>query len=376
MDFSYSEEQQAVRELAAQIIGDGASDERLQAFDPAGEGLDRELWRALADANLLGTALPEANGGMGLDLLALCGLLEQAGRHTAPVPLVPALVLGALPIAEFGTPAQRERWLPRVIAGETLLTAALTELGGADPARPRTRATPDGDGWRLDGAKECVPAAELAERVLVPARGDDGTTGVFLLDPRQAGVTLERQQSTNREPQSRIELAGAAVSADDVLGDRGDGARIVRWLGERAAVAYSAVQLGVAEAALERTAAYTSERKQFGRPIGSFQAVSLRAADAYISVEAMRCTLQQAVYRLDAGLPAAREVAAAKWWSCRGGQDVVHTAQHLHGGIGADLDYPIHRYFLWAKQNELQLGGAQSWLARLGALLVSEERAS
>ena len=370
MDFSYSEAQQAVRELAAQIIGDGASDERLRAFDSSGEGLDRELWRALADANLLGTSLPEANGGVGLDLLALCGLLEQAGRHTAPVPLVPVLVLGALPIAEFGRPAQRAHLLPGVIAGETLLTAALTELGGADPVRPRTRATRDGDGWRLNGAKECVPAAQLAERVLVPARTDEGATGVFMLDPRAAGVTLEPQQSTNHEPQSRIELAGARVSADDVLGDASAGGEIVHWLEERAAVAYSALQLGVAEAALERTAAYTCERKQFGRLIGSFQGVSLRAADAYISVEAMRATLQQAVYRLDAGLPAAREVAAAKWWSCRGGQDVVHTAQHLHGGIGADVEYPIHRYFLWAKQNELQLGGASQQLARLGALLV------
>ncbi len=143
------------------------------------------------------------------------------------------------------------------------------------------------------------------------------------------------------------------------------------WLEERAQVGLAALQLGIAEEALRRTAAYTSQRKQFGKPIGSFQGVSLRAADAYIDVEALRSTLWQAIWRLEEGLPATAQVAAAKWWACRGGQRVVHSAQHLHGGIGADLDYPIHRYFLWARQVELTLGGAAPQLARIGAQLAT-----
>ena len=134
-----------------------------------------------------------------------------------------------------------------------------------------------------------------------------------------------------------------------------------------------AIQLGVAEEALRRTAEYITQRKQFNRPIATFQGVTMRAADAYIDIECMRSTLYQAAWRLSAGLSAGPEVAAARWWACRGGQRVVHTAQHLHGGIGSDVDYPIHRFFLWSKQLELMLGGASQQLARLGRMLVGDE---
>ena len=173
-----------------------------------------------------------------------------------------------------------------------------------------------------------------------------------------------------------LTLSGVALGAGDVLGDPHQGADIVRWIEARSLVGLCAIQVGVAQEALRRTAEYTAQRKQFGRPIATFQSVALRAADAYIDVEAMRSTLWQAAWRVDAGRPAARQVAAAKWWACRAGQRVVHTAQHLHGGMGADLDYPIHRYFLWAKQVELVLGGAGPQLARLGRLLARDEEGS
>jgi alkylation response protein AidB-like acyl-CoA dehydrogenase len=160
-----------------------------------------------------------------------------------------------------------------------------------------------------------------------------------------------------------------------VLADPARGAEIVEWIMDRALVGLCAIQLGVAEEALRRTAEYTRTRKQFGRPIASFQGVALRAADAYIDLEAMRSTLLQAAWRVAEDLPARPEVAAAKWWACRGGQRVVHTAQHLHGGIGADIDYPIHRFFLWSKQLDVTLGGATRQLARLGAMLVEGPRA-
>ena len=192
--------------------------------------------------------------------------------------------------------------------------------------------------------------------------------------PAARASALERELATNREPQARLTLDGAKLSEDAVLGDPSGGAEIVEWLLDRALVGLCAIQLGVAEEALRRTAEYTRTRRQFGRPIASFQGVALRAADAYIDLEAMRSTLLQAAWRVAEGLPARAEVAAAKWWACRGGQRVVHTAQHLHGGIGADVDYPIHRFFLWSKQLDVTLGGASRQLARLGALLVAEPR--
>ena len=219
-----------------------------------------------------------------------------------------------------------------------------------------------------------MPAAELAGGILVPARTGEDAVGAFLLDPSVAGVALQRQVTTNREPHGRLELAGARVPADAVLGDPQGGAAIVGWIAERARVALCAVQVGVAEEALRRTAEYTGERRQFGRPIAAFQGVAIRAADAFVDVEAMGATLWQAAWRLAEGLPSDREVAAASWWACLGGQRVVHAAQHLHGGISSDVHFPIHRFLLWSKQLELSLGGANRELARLGALLAAGPR--
>ena len=168
MDFSFTDEQQALRELAAKIFGDLCTHERLRELEAAGECFDRSLWSELAKANLLGVAIDEAHGGMGMGFLELAQLLEEAGRNVAPVPLVPTLVLGALPIAEFGSDAQRAHFLPRVASGDAVLTAALVEPENEDPAAPDTVAARDGDGWRLDGMKLSVPFAGQAERIAIP----------------------------------------------------------------------------------------------------------------------------------------------------------------------------------------------------------------
>jgi alkylation response protein AidB-like acyl-CoA dehydrogenase len=370
VDFSLSTEQEAVRDLARRIFSERCSDERIRSLERSGEWFDAELWAELVKANLAGLALREDVGGSGFGLFEAALVLQEAGRHLAPVPLFASLVLGGLPLDRFGSDAQRRRWLAPAAAEGLVLTAAFVEAASHDPARPRTTARREGAGHRLDGVKECVPAGTLAKLFLVPARTDAGV-GVFLVEPGAAGVALERAVATNREPQARLVLDGVKVGPDAVLGAPGAGAAVVAWTLERAWVALAAIQLGVAEEALRRTADYTRTRRQFGRPIASFQGVALRAADAYIDLEAMRSTLLQAAWRVAAGLPAAAEVAAAKWWACRGGQRVVHTAQHLHGGIGADVDYPIHRFFLWSKQLDVTLGGASRQLARLGALLAA-----
>ena len=373
MDFSFSSEQEAVRDLARKLFSERCSDERTQQLERSGVWYDEALWAELVKTNLVGLALPEDVGGSGFGMLEVALVLEEAGRHLAPVPWFASLVLGGLPIARFGSAAQRQRWLTPAASEGLVLTAALIEAGSADPSRPRVTARRDGKTWRLDGVKECVPAGMLARLLLVPAATPDGV-GVFLVEPGDPGVALERQIATHREPQARLTLDGAKLAQGAVLGDPNGGAGIVEWLLDRALVGICAIQLGVAEEALRRTAEYTRTRRQFGRPIASFQGVALRAADAYIDLEAMRSTLLQAAWRVAEELPARAEVAAAKWWACRGGQRVAHTAQHLHGGIGADIDYPIHRFFLWSKQLDVTLGGASRQLARLGALLVDEPR--
>src|SRR4029453_2703694 len=193
MDFGFSPEQEALRDLARSICQDHATHDRLKVVERDPGGIDRELWTALAKANLLGVALPESAGGSGLGLVELCLLLEQVGAAVAPVPVWASLVLGALPVAEFGSAAQRERWLPGGAAGAAILTAALVELRGEEPAMPATRAVRDGAGWRLDGAKDCVPAAHLASAILVPARTGDGQVGGFLVEPSAPGGVLDAE---------------------------------------------------------------------------------------------------------------------------------------------------------------------------------------
>jgi acyl-CoA dehydrogenase len=378
MDFTLSEEQVAVRDLAEQIFQGSATVESVKSVEASEERVDRDLWRALADANLLGIALPEAAGGSGLGVVELCLLLEQQGRVVAPVPVWATVVLGALPVAEFGSTEQREAWLPGVVSGEVFLTAALAEAGAGDVFRPRVRATRGDGGWRLDGLKVSVPYAHVAARVLVPATlvgsGTDGDLGVFLVDPRGPGVELERAVTTNREVQPHLHFTGAPgepLGGEPLAGEPAAGAEAVAWMLDRALLGLAALQVGVCEEALRLAAEYTSQRMQFGKPLSAFQGVALKAADAYIDTEAIRVTVLQAAWKLSVGRPATTDVLVAKWWASEGGQHAVHITQHLHGGLGADVDYPVHRYFLWGKQIEDTLGGASATLARLGDAIAA-----
>ena len=371
MDFSFSEEQDDLKGLATQILEGELSNERLKEVEGGADNFDRELWAKLAEAGVLGIAVPEAHGGGGYGFLETALVLEQVGRTVAPVPYYAAVVLGALPIAQFGTDTQQAALLPGIASGETIVTAALFEPG-AEPLSPVTTATPDGDGWTLDGVKDCVPAGPLADSVLVPATTPDGKIIVAIIDAGAAGVARESQQTTNGHPEARLTLAGVKVAAGDVLGSADNGAEVLEWIVERATAALGAIAVGVCEEAVRMTAEYTKTREQFGRPIATFQAVGQRAADAYIDTEGVRLTTWQAVWRLSEGLPASTEVAVAKFWAADGGQRVVHAAQHLHGGMGVDKDYPLHRYFLWAKWIELSLGGATRQLLTIGRMLAEE----
>jgi 3-oxocholest-4-en-26-oyl-CoA dehydrogenase beta subunit len=372
MNFDFTEEQEAAKELGSKILADASSFDRLREVerDESGPGFDREVWSQLAESNLIGLALDEEFGGQGFDFFSLCLVLEEAGRNLTPIPLMESIVYTALPIQKFGSDALKKDLLERVVAGDSILTPAFFETG--DPAlsrRTKTRARADRDGFTLDGVKACVPFAAAAERILVSATSDAGL-GLFLVSPKAPGVRLERQETTAHERQFLVHLDGVSVDGHDVLARPGRAEEIFGWLEPRAATALSAVAVGVCDEALKQTAIYTSTRKQFGREIGSFQGVSLRAADAYIDVQAMRSTVWEAAWRLDNGDSGEKQAAVAKWWACTGGHRVTHTVQHLHGGIGADIDYPIHRFFLRHKHLAYTLGGSNEQLAKLGALIA------
>ncbi len=377
MDFGFTEEQDALRDLAEQIFAGSATVDRLKEIEKGDERVDRVLWQKLAEANLLGVAVAETYGGIGFGMVELALVAEQQGRHVAPVPLAATLGRAALPIAEFGSDELRAEWLPRIVDGSAILTGAFAERGAnAATKRSSVRAVARGDSWELTGTKIAVPAMNVADAVLVPAQHDDGTLSVFVVDAHAAGITAVDAVTTNREKHATVSFDAVVVSASAVLGAIGQGVEVLEWTLPRLSVLHSAIALGACETALAMAAAYTSQRHQFGRPLSTNQGVALRAADAYIDIDAMRVTLWQAAWRIDAGLDAGLEVEVAQYWASEGGQRVVHATQHLHGGMGADVDYPVHRTFLWVKQFENLLGGGSQQLARLGARIAADAKAA
>lgn len=366
MQFDFDNDLAAVRDLAEKIFTDRARVERIREIESTG-GYDAQLWQMLADAGLLGLALAEEHGGAGMGMLGLAAVLEQQGRRVAPVPLWPVVTTGMLPIARFGSAEQHRRWLPGLLDGTHLVVGAFDPgPGNATAVRGET----DGSGWRLRGEVAAVAAAQHAAAFVVPVQQPDGTVAVLVVPADREGIVLTPVATTDRLATASVCVDGVAASPADVLA--GDGAEITAWVLRRARVAMAAVALGVCGEAVAMTARHTCERVQFGRPLSTNQGVAIRAADAYLDTQNIRLTTHQAASLLDQGREGDADVAAlvAKWWASRGGLRVVLAGQHLHGGIGADVDYPIHRYFLWGRQLAFSLGSAAAVEAELGDALA------
>ncbi|MBN9740517.1 acyl-CoA dehydrogenase [Amycolatopsis sp. A1MSW2902] len=339
MDFSLTEAQTDLSALTRRILADQVTAESL---GPHGSGgFDAPLWTTLARSGVLDAALPATVGGGGFGLLEQCSVLIEIGRAVAPVPYLSSVVQAGSVLTD---PLLAERWLLPVSRGKAVLAVA---LGGSFVAS---------DG-RLTGAQTAVPFAAFADALLVEAND-----GVYIVEKDAVGVSIEAQSTTDHADAALVTLSDTPGVA---LGDVGEQLRLRGTLGA------CAQQLGVLERALELTAAYTRERKQFDKVLGSFQAVRHRLADAYIDVEAVRLTLWQAAWKLSEGLPAAADVATAKFWAAEAGHRVAHTAVHLHGGVGIDVEHPVHRYFAAAKRLEFTSGGATEQLLGLGELVVS-----
>lgn len=290
MDFTRTEESQQIQELAARIFADNTADAALKQFDRQEIAFHEGLWKLLAESGLIGVALPEEHGGSGFGFTELCAVFEEQGRHVAALPLLSTVVVGALPIAQFGSDVQRSRWLPGVADGSTLLSGALCypDAGGHGERLPRARR--EGDAWILDGALDRVPYALEAAAFVVPASTEDGAKPVFLVPGDAPGLQRERRRGTNHEPIDALGFEAVRLAATDLLGTPADGAGIIEWSGARTATVLGFMQLGVLADALRRTAEHTITRKQFGKPLAGFQAVAHRAADAYIDIEALRST--------------------------------------------------------------------------------------
>ncbi|MBD0708354.1 MULTISPECIES: acyl-CoA dehydrogenase family protein [unclassified Streptomyces] len=373
MDFTFTEEQQAAVEAARAVFADVAPDSVPSPALTRGavaEDFDRPLWSHLSATGLLALTVSPDHGGAGLDPVALCLVLRESARVLARVPLLETSAV-AMTIERYAPRATAARLLPRVGRGELVLTAASQGRTGHEPAESAVTARRDGDGWILDGRQTGVPWAHRADLIAVPAHTADGHT-VLALSPRaHPGLGLAAQYSTHGELLAELSLDSVRLDAADVIDAEGAWERLRGLL----TTGTCALALGLGEAVLTMTSRYTGTREQFGHPVATFQAVAVQAADRYIDLRAMEVTLWQAAWRLgtdaEAPLPVAGDIAVAKIWASEGVRRVVQTAQHLHGGVGADTDYPLHRYHAWAKYLELCLGPAPAHEEALGDLLAA-----
>ncbi len=310
MDFAFDETQRDIQDLAARVFAK-ATPERIRQIEATPDGVDHDVWADLGAADLVKVALPAAYGGSGQSILELGVVLQEMGRRVVPVPLLP-YAFASLPVAAF--------------SDRTDLTDGLLAMQFDD---------------------EPVLSAPIADHIV----RIDGERLVLLTDPK-----IEPTRTTHRQLAGFVTGDGAELAR---------GAEVADFVRRHAIAAICATAVGVFEEALRITATYISERKQFDRPIATFQGATMKAADSYIDLEAIRATTWSAIWRLAESRTCDDELAIAKFWVADGGQRIVHNCQHLHGGIGVDIDYPIHRYFLWAKYLELTLGGATKHLLDL-----------
>ncbi|GLH99494.1 acyl-CoA dehydrogenase family protein [Phytohabitans aurantiacus] len=332
LDFAPDETQEAVVRLAAEVL-DGTGD------DPP-----ERVWKALAQAGLLALAVPPESGGAGLGVVETCLTLAEIGRRAVPVPAL-ALALGVLPVARATDAAQRAALLSGVAAGDTLLTAAVREPGDPMPARPRTTAAP-----LVSGVKVGVPYASRAHRILVPVSVDGGTA-VAIVDPADAGVTLHRTHSSTGDPEYTVRLDG--VAAELLSGVT------VADLYRCTLAATCATGAGALAGALDRTSAHVGSREQFGKPLATFQAVAQQVADVYVAARTTHLAALAAAWRLGTGRPADTDLSVAAYWLASQGPPAMRTCHHLHGGVGLDVSYPLHRYSALVTDLVRLIGGAE-----------------
>ncbi|MFE1170847.1 acyl-CoA dehydrogenase family protein [Streptomyces sp. NPDC058773] len=373
MDFTFTEEQQAAVE-AAQAVFSAVAPDRVPspALTPGAvaDDFDRALWSTLAETDLLSLPIAPEHGGAGLDPIALCLVLRESAKVLARIPLLESGA-AALTIQRYAADALKTEVLPLIGAGDLVVTVAAHGRTGHEPAHLAVEAHQEDADWILNGVQTAVPWARTADRILLPAHTPEGHAVLALVPRTHPGLTLDDQMSTNGEPYAEVRLDSVRISTREAITDP------AAWesLSNVLTIGTCALALGLGTRVLAMTSDYTSKREQFGFPVATFQAVACQAADRFIDLRAMEATLWQAAWRITteaAGpLPAAGDVAVAKIWASEGVRRVVQTAQHLHGGFGADTDYPLHRYHAWAKQLELSLGPAAAHEESLGELLAT-----
>ena len=368
MDFSEQSHQTEVRASLDKILREHCSQECLKEYDSNFKH-DENLLSLLSSNGYLGLGLNEKYGGSGEDLYDLGILFEQLGYHAAPLSLSGCLVDVAQTIQKFGNEKSCKDILGSIIAGE-IYTSAILEPSNQDPENPITTAKIENDQLIISGTKYLSEISSMAKSILISVNSSEG---VLLVLVESDKVKLTELASTANSPLFKVELDSVRISKESIIHEQGRGLEALRYLIQINMVMRSYIALGITEKMTSLVAGYTSEREQFGRVIGTFQAVSHRAADCFIELECLRLVNQQASINLNTNLDCENDALVSKIWAGNTCHKISYSAQHLHGGMGVDKDYVLWRYCLLAKECELINGSASQNIDRLGINLTTNQ---
>lgn len=361
MNLTLSEEQEMLRKTARDFLLDRCSKKFVKEMEESETGYSRELWQEMAKLGWTGLAFPSKYGGGDMTFVDLAVLLEEMGRACLPSPFFSTVVLGGLPILDFGREDQKQQYLPHLISGEKLFTLALTEPGYGNyyGSLIAAEAVPDNGRYILSGTKMFVPDAHIADYLLcVVKRRPEDSVAIFFVHGKGPGVNSTVLKSIGGDRLCEVVLDRVPVPKADVLGGKNGGWGPVQKITERAAVGKCCELLGNIQRVLEMTVEYAKERKQFDRPIGSFQVIQHYCADMATDVDAARFSTYQAAWMLSKGLPCTREVAVAKAWIGEASQRISALAHQIHGAIGVTREHELNYYTRRAKAADLAFGDA------------------
>jgi alkylation response protein AidB-like acyl-CoA dehydrogenase len=362
VDFTLSEEQEMLKTAARDFLSEKCPKTLVREMEIDEKGYSPELWQEMAQLGWMGLAFPETYGGSGMSILDLSVLLEEMGRACLPGPFFSSIVLGGLTVLDAGNDEQKQKHLPKIASGEEIFTLALTEAGGRyDAGSIDVKATANGDAYVLNGTKLFVPDAHIADYLLCVARTgeksepEDGIT-IFIVDAKSPGISNTVLKTISGDKLCEVVFNQVRVPAENILGqlDRGWGA--VQKTIERAALAKCCDLVGVLQSVLEMTLEYAKDRKQFDRPIGSFQVIQHYCSDIATDVDGTRFIVGQATWMLSEGLSCTKEIAIARAWTGDAYERVVTLAHQIHGAIGCTIDHDLQFYTKRGKAAMLSYG--------------------
>ena len=366
MDFSLTEEQEMLKKTAHDFLEKECPKAMVREMAEDEKGYSSQLWHKMAELGWLGLVFPTSYGGGDGSFSDLVVLLEEMGRALLPSPFFATVVLGGLYILQAGSEKQKEEFLPKVASGDTLLTLALTEpSAGYDAGSIAVEAIPHQDDYIINGTKLFVPNAHVADYLLCVtrtgngAKPDEGIT-TFIVDAKTPGITCTPLKTIGRDKQCEVLLENTIVPKRAVLGELDNGWRQVEELLQKATVALCADMNGGAQQVLDMTVNYAQNRVQFGRPIGSLQAIQHHCANMAIALEASRSLTYEAAWRISQRLPDAMEVSMAKSWASECYTQATQLGMLIHGGVGYMEDHDLPLYYRRAKAAEVILGDADT----------------